>query len=347
MNDRQFIAMMFAVAFAALSVVIAINYVIDPYWHYGHHHQWNQVQTVIDEREQKAVALRDYATLDTVLLGSSRATYIPSNAFDQWDVFNFAAANYSMREYHTFVLYTLEQHPETERFIIGIDFFKSNTTEASTPRSLTNYVEKIEQPLYKTRYLLSLPSAKYALRNAWLSSGRIPEGEKFYTRDGDVLIKKEAMTEEQFQKKVETFANSFYRSGFTYFDQYEEIMSKVRETIGSRESIWFTTPISTPLFETLIDAGLYEEYEKWLKGLVETNGSIWHFMYPNEITDQRHYYMDGHHFYPEIGMQIAKRLEYGYDAEDVSTDFGIYVTKDNVEEVLVYLRMRLKERGLL
>ena len=347
MNDRQFIALFFAVAFAALSIVIAINYVIDPHWHYGHKNKWNKAQTVIDEREQKIVALRDYASFDTVLLGSSRATYIQPSAFQQWEVFNFAASNYSMREYHTFILYVLEQHPETARFILGIDFFKSNTAEAKTPRSLVNYVEKIEQPLYKTRLLLSFPSAKYALRNAWVSSGHIPVGEKFYTRDGEAFIIKKDMTTEKFQKTVETFANSFYRNGFTYFDQYEDIMSKVRETIGDKESIWFTTPISTPLFEAMIDAGLYETYERWLRGLVKTNGNFWHFMYPNEVTDERMYYMDGHHFYPEVGKWIVERLELGEEAVNVPEDFGLYVTENNVDDVLNHLRERLKERGLL
>ncbi len=347
MNDRQFIALFFAVAFAALSIIVAINYVVDPHWHYGHKNQWNNTQTIIDEREQKLVALRDYATFDTVLLGSSRATYIQSSAFQQWDVFNFAAANYSMREYHTSILYVLEQHPETARFLLGIDFFKSNTEEAKIPRSLVNYVEKIEQPLYKTKYLLSFPSAKYALRNAWISSGHIPAGEKFYTRDGEAIIKKEVVTEEEFQKKVETFADSFYHNGFTYFDQYEEIMSKVRETIGDKESVWFTTPISTALFEAMIDAGLYETYEQWLRGLVQINGHVWHFMYPNEVTDDRMNYMDGHHFYPEVGEWIVQRIESGERAENVPADFGMYVTEETLEKDLFVLRERLKGRGLL
>ena len=47
--------------------------------------------------------------------------------------------------------------------------------------------------------------------------------------------------------------------------------------------------------------------------------------------------MDGHHFRPEVGKLIAHKVVNEEDS-NVPKDFGIVITKDNIDEVLEEIR---------
>ena len=119
---------------------------------------------------------------------------------------------------------------------------------------------------------------------------------------------------------------------------YKEIMEKVKATNPSSEKIIYTTPISTELFKALIETELLDDYEVWLRDLVDVYGGAWNFMYPNMITNDITNYFDGHHFYPEVGNLLALRIK-GEDVGAVPEDFGVYVTNENIDEHLEDVRV--------
>ena len=340
MSEKKFIATIL-VLFTTLSIsVVSFNFWMDPLWHYGHAHDYNDVQNVIDEREQKIVQLKyrekDYNTL---LVGSSRSTYIHPSAFEKWKVFNFSVANLSMREYHSYILYAQSQNKHIERVILGVDFFKSSEQEAAASRSLHNYEVKIEQPFYRTKNLLSLQAFKYSIKNFMLSKNNEISEDRLYNRHGEAFARKlsENEVDEVLSEKIERFEEEFYGKHYSYYPLYTEIMEKVKGTMPEGKIIVFTTPISTELFKSLVKTGLYDDYEGWLRDLVNVYGGVWNFMYPNSITNDIHNYYDGHHFYPEIGSLIANRIEEG-EHSTAPVDFGVYVTNDNIEQHLRQVR---------
>lgn len=333
MDDKKFTIAVMAI-FAALTLaVVAFNYWIDPLWQYGHAHTYNDVQVVADEREQKT-ANQFFMPKDddTLLLGSSRSTYIQPSAFSEWDVYNYSVANLSMREYHTMLLYAMEQNPNFKRVLLGVDFFKSSVQEAEDARAITGYANKVQQPFYRTKSLLSLGALDYAIDNFSLSANDEISRDRLYNREGDAFAKK--LSEEETLKetayKIYRFEKAFYGYHYQYYPQYKEIMEKVRDTHPEAEKIVYTTPISTELFTSLVSTGLLDEYEVWIRDLVDVYGGVWNFMYPNTVTNEILNYYDGHHFYPEIGNLIAERLENGTEA-DVPEDFGEFVTAENVD----------------
>lgn len=340
MSDKKFTLTVFTLFIFLTLCVVGFNFWIDPLWHYGHAHEYNDVQKVIDEREQKIMRLehweKDY---DTLLIGSSRSTYIHPTAFQKWSVYNFSTANLSMREYQSYIIYAQSQNHDIDRLILGVDFFKSSVQEAGAPRSLNNYEKKIHQPLYRTKNLFSLPLFKNSVQNFWLSKNNEITEDRLYNRHGEAFAEKVSDEEarEEIELKIARFERKFYGDNYTYFPQYAAIMEKARNTFEGDEILVFTTPISTELFKSLVGTGLYDEYEVWLRDLVDVYGGVWNFMYPNTVTNEIDNYYDGHHFYPEVGNLIADRLENGMSA-DVPEDFGVYVTEKNIDEHLNGIR---------
>ncbi|MGE6368808.1 hypothetical protein ACQKDB_06735 [Planococcus kocurii] len=340
MDDKKFSFAVMAIFASLTFAVAAFNFWIDPLWHYGHAHGLNDVQIVADEREQKtAQQLYDPTDADTLLLGSSRSTYVQPSGFEKWTVYNYAVANLSMREYYTMLLYAFDQHPDYERVLIGVDFFKSSEEQAKDARAITGYETKVQEPFYRAKNLLSFDTFGFAIDNLKLSAADDITADRLYNRQGDAFAKK--LTAEETKRdtaaKITRFENTFYGDHYVYYSRYKEIMQKVHDTHPEAEKIVYTTPISTELFKSLVGTGLLDEYEVWLRDLVAVYGGVWNFMYPNDVTNDILNYYDGYHFYPEIGKLISERLEQGENA-DVPEDFGVWVTEDNIEEHLAMVR---------
>lgn len=337
MNDKKFTWIVLIIFSIMTFGVVGFNFWIDPMWHFAHSHEFNDVQITINEREQKtAELLFQNEEYDTILLGSSRSTYISPKSFEDWNVYNFSASNLSIREYESMIQFAdnISKQP-VERYIFGVDFFKSSEKEASSSSSLTEFEKKVEAPFYRAKTLLSLDLLDYSIKNFEFSrDNNIVEG-RFYNRENTAFAKK--LTEHEINdrtaKEIIKFNELFYGTNYEYFDRYKKIMQDVKNISPTTEKIVFTTPISTELFKALVETDLLDDYENWLRDLVDVFGGVWNFMYPNSITNDISNYYDGHHFNPEVGNLIALRLK-DKNAESVPEDFGVYVTKENIEQHL-------------
>ena len=346
MNDKKF-TWIVLIIFSILTIgVVGTNFLIDPMWHYAHAHELNDVQKVINEREQKTAELKyEDSAYNTILIGSSRSTYISPKSFSKWKVYNYSVANLSMREYQSMMLYAKKANDApVERYVLGVDFFKSSEKEASIAQSIANYEAKVDSSFYRTKNLFSLDLLDYSIDNIRLSYNNEISEDRLYNRNNMAFAKKlsEKETQNSTSQKIIRFKKEFYGTNYTYYSRYKEIMQKVMLTSPSSEKIVYTTPISTELFKALVETDLLDEYELWLRDLVEVFGGVWNFMYPNSITNNIMNYFDGHHFYPEVGDQIAKRISSPND-QSIPNDFGVYVTKENIDEHIEYIKNQIRE----
>ncbi|MFB1082213.1 hypothetical protein [Jeotgalibacillus sp. JSM ZJ347] len=336
MSDKKFVMTVVSIVVALTLAFGSFNFFIDPMWTFAHEHELNDVQTVIDEREQKTsqVYFQDF-NYDTILVGSSRSTYVDPHQFEGMDVFNYSVSNLSMREYRTMIDYALEESDgNLERVILGVDFFKSSEQEASQPKSILNYVSKVEERFYRYKNLLSLDVFDYTVQNVEMSASDDVKLERVYDRQNtaDAAQLSEEEVQQDTDDKIERFRDVFYGENYEYYSRYKEIMELVKTDHPSLEYIVYTTPISTELFKVLAEEGHMDDYEQWLRDLVDIYGGVFNFMYPNSITNNIYNYFDGHHFYPEVGDHIAHTIS--GNTENTPDDFGVYVTKENIDQHL-------------
>jgi hypothetical protein len=314
---------------------------MDPMWTFGHQHKYNDVQTVINERQQKTnrILFQPFA-YDTLLLGSSRTTYINQHDFEGMNVYNFAVSNASVQEYNSLIeLAKKKRGKEFERIIIGIDFFKSSLKESSTKKSLNQYIEAANEPFYKYKNLLSMDLLEYSWQNYKMSRDNKVLEERNYNRNNVANAKTvdPEVMEKQTEAKIQKFRDVFYGDSYEYNTNYKSILEELKKNNPNTEFIVFTTPISTPLFEALVEEGRLPDYERWLNDVAEVFGGVHNFMYPNSVTEDLSNYFDGHHFYPNVGKLIAQRISHS-SGKELPNDFGVYVDQKHLAAHLASIR---------
>lgn len=344
-QSRQFVLIFFLMLSFAFVPLAAFNYMIDPLWTFRTKNEWNDRQDVINERQQKTNRIYYQPfSYDTVLLGSSRSTYIDQHKFTGMKVYNYSVSNMSIREYDTFLAFAKKHGDEPIRnVIIGLDFFKSSVKESSEPLSLTNYEIKLEDPLYPYKNLVSLDTLKYSFKNARMSQKNEVSLERVYNRENVAFAREISSAElkKNTLAKIERFKKVFYGESYVYNPRYKEFLSIFNERHPDVNKIVYTTPISTELFHALVETGHLKDYEQWLRDLVDLYGGVYNFMYPNSVTNDLANYFDGHHFYPETGDKIAERISAGPGG---NSSFGVYITKETIDSHLQDVRQSVLSR---
>lgn len=312
-----------------LLTVCAFNYYIDPLWNFSHANQYNRIQMPFNERQQKT----NYITFhefdyDTLILGSSRTTYIDQNDFKGHKAYNYAVSNMLMDEYYDYIEYAKKMRgKEFEYIIIGLDFMATNKNIPREFEEPSFYIDNTNQFGYRYSTLMSLDTLKYSLQNFRASLRGEPVNFAYDRNNVKTLL---PVSEEEralkLQATVDTYRQRIY-SNYEYAD-VKEILSKVKESNPNTKFIIFTTPVNHNLYNLMLEMELYTYYQQLLIDTVEVFGQVYHFNYPNSVTtDDRHYY-DASHFYAEIGTWIAGKIT-GLST-DAPEDFGVVLNKENV-----------------
>lgn len=337
MNEKRFVMIIILIILLCITPFSLFNYFIDPLWTFSHKHDYNNVQTVINERQQKINFIHfQRFNYDTLLVGSSRSTYINQHEFNKWHVYNFSVADLSFKEYNSFIEYAKnERGSEFKRIIIGVDFFKSSKTESKENLTLDTYIKTAKEPFYRYKNLLSFDVFNYSRHNLKLSQNDKIVEDRNYNRENVARAKiiSHDTKEKQTAEKIEKFRRVFYGNKYEYNPEFKTVLLELKKNNPNTEFIIFTTPISTQLFDALVEEGRFDDYIRWLNDITDVFGGVYHFMYPNTITNNINNYFDGHHFYQHVGTMIAHRIS-GQQDKQIPDDFGCYYGGQTSDEVM-------------
>lgn len=338
MQARRYTFVFLAVLACCLGGVATFNAGVDPLWLFAHASSWNSRQVGFDERQQKTNRITfggfDY---DAVLLGSSRVTFIDQHDFPGMKVFNYAASGMRPEEYAGYVRYARERGGGgVKTVIVGIDFFGTNRNYGGRAASPEHYVGVSRRPLYRLESLISLDTLKRSQGNLKARG----EDCDCYGRDNvKRMVRPQGERKAQIlTKDLAVFRREIYGPSYAYDDSLAGQWRRLVDENPGIRFVVFTTPISHPLFATLVDTGHLPHYERWLTEVVAAFGEVYDFMGANSITGDKANYQDGGHFYPEVGRLVALRLF--ADGSGVPPDFGVRVTRDNLERHLESMRQQ-------
>lgn len=326
MNAKKFTSYFLLLVFVTLSVIATINYAIDPYWTFKHSNALNNKQIDFDERQQKTNYLYFVNNnFDSLLLGSSRSTYLKEDHFKS-KLFNYASNGMYPYEYEYFI-HTFKTLTQTipRHIILGVDFFGTNKNENQKPTN-QKYIENTTSTLYRLKLLLNYNISKNSLQNI---KQNIILKKNFYTRDRnkDIKITKDINT--QIVTTIKKLKN------YQYDDKLFSYWLTLQNTFQDSQFIVFTTPITMSQLKAYRDAGLIPFYFKWLHDLVNAFGSISHFMTINTYTMNNNNFFDSNHFTPEFGNLIAKEL---VSKED---KIGITLDKTNIDNFIKDIEQKI------
>lgn len=324
--------------------ISAFNLFMDPFWCFEHKHRYNQFQKGVNERQQKANKIyfgsKKYSTL---LIGSSRTTYMNQNSFQGMYVYNFSAAGMRPQEYLTYINFIInDAHQPIQNIIIGMDFLGYLNYGSFMFNNASSVVKTTKSHLYRWKLLLSYDAFDNSLRNMrdYLNPKKHSDR---YNRDNvksRFKIPVVGNKEQQLlaiQKDVLSYSRAEYSSQPN--PEFSHIIHTIKEDHHDKQFILYTTPISEPLFRELIYKGHYTDYENWLRNLVSIYGKVYHFMYINSVSkNYLEYFADSNHAYPETNELIAHKITFAEDPK-IPHDFGIILTPENIEAVLTQLRI--------
>lgn len=338
MTGKSFTITTLVLIAVCLLPIAVFNYLIDPMWTFGSNNKYNQVQTVINERQQKTNYLYfNNDQYDTLLIGSSRATYINQNEFSNRKVFNYAVADLSFKDYNHMIEFAKAQKGfNVDTIIIGVDFFKTSIAQTSADSNFDTYIDQAKEPFYRYKSLLSLDVLDYSRHNYNLSKVAEVVEPRNYNRDNvaEAFQIDSQEREKETVEKIDKFRNEFYKDEkYEYNKEFKDMLETIKNNNPDTEFILFTTPIYSGLFDALVEEGRYPDYVRWLEDITEVFGEVHHFMYPNSVTNNMDNYFDGHHFYPNVGAMIAHVINDERSVEEPD-DFGVLLKKDELEDRL-------------
>jgi hypothetical protein len=345
MRAKKWIKIFIILSILIILFTISINYIIDPLWTFSHSNKLNNKQDGFDERQQKSnfifnTRLKDF---DGILLGSSRSTFINQNDFKNMRIYNYASNAMKPNEYKDYINFAKKNRGKDFKYIIiGLDFFGTNLLSEVKIEKPEYYINTTQSQFYKYKMLLSISTLKKSFKNI---KNSLFDEKLFYDRNN---IKYQSIISEEerikkFSINIISQTSNFSDSKYIYNNQYINILKELKNENPNTKFIIFTSAITSDLLVSILkDKKRTAEYERWLNETVEIFEEINHFMTINSITTNLKNYPDADHAYPNIVSLIAKKIS-EKDSIDIPKDFGILLTKENINTYLKDFRLEVNK----
>jgi hypothetical protein len=337
MEDKQYkrwTAVFGCALLLMLGSVGLVNYLVDPLWFYDHKLSLNQIQKPFNERQQKTNRLAfGNKTYDTLILGSSRMTYVSQDDFIGGKAFNYAVAMGSAKEFQQMIEYAESVNGKPfKTIILGLDFFDTNLHIEGRPAPIGRYIEEVDEPFYRLKHLLSLDTLKISIENMVHSYSGEHYPDRSYNRQNVVDVEEREL--EATRKRINGVLSRYENLNYEYDDTYKATLEHIVEQNPDSNIVALTTPITAVRFKTELDSPVVRSgYERWLRESVDVLGEVYHFNDINSITNDLSNYFDTNHFYPHVGRLVAHRVM-EYPNPDIPGDFGKLLTKQSIETYL-------------
>ena len=319
-------------------LTVMANYVIDPLWCFSNINSVNTPAGIVDQRQQKTNKLTfERNSYDALILGSSRTEPVSQDDFYNLHAFNYAAPAMFPDEYDSYIEYFCKlNHDKVTTIFVGLDFFGTIETKPIENKPPMTYIDTSRERLYRFKSLITMDALRIYVKNYYKHANYY-----LYDRNKNILIPKDLSRYDRkklLSDRLELLRDSFYSSNkYSYNPDYRKNIARLKAKYNQINIIVFTTPVTRPLFEALIREGRFDDYCRWIRDVVDVFNGVYNFMYVNSITENLDNYYDADHFFPKTGTLIAHKIT-GFPDENIPKDFGVYVTRDNLDEHLEFLR---------
>jgi hypothetical protein len=244
-----------------LLVIAGFNFVMDPFWTFGHKHQFNKIQIGFNDRLMKTnkITFQPF-TYDTLLVGNSRTTYVDQSEFNQLDVYNYAVNGLGLSKCLEVIRYAKKiKKDEFDTIILGLDYFQTRWDNDS--QGIDEYIHRTEDPLYRLKSVVSLDMSKQSLDN--LQASYFTKRLYGYTPDNrrnsmDVSLETH---ETQIQRSLNIIKNRLKNETYKYNESYLDIIKQIKQDNPNTTFIIYTPPIASPLIQEIVIAGKLPYYK--------------------------------------------------------------------------------------
>ncbi len=309
---KKYKNIIFLLVFLIFSLgIICLNKIVDPYnLNQKYLKKNNSVNDVERSFLYTFLNLTKNFKYDTVLLtGSSGNESLQLEGVENVALLN--PSGVSPLEHYDLLKYYLKLHPETKNIIISFEYnaYLDCFNDYSIPRTPSSPFED-----FITLYF-SLDATKNSFNK--------------------LLLTKKKYFENNCEGTCFPF-NKFIKHKFEKTCEYDNIehFKNIQELIKEHnlKAVYFIPPNHALYLSYMLKQGLYENTLKLKRQLAE-NVSFYDFSFVNKYTSMPldHLFIDPYHI---NGHMVSKKVFNIINGREKDDDFAVYITKDNVDEVL-------------
>ncbi|TKC17013.1 hypothetical protein [Robertmurraya kyonggiensis] len=312
--------------------VMGFNYYIDPLWNYSHKNRFNDFQIGFDERQLKTnyINSRSKFDYDSLLIGTSRVTYMNYNEFENEKVFNYSLSSMHIDEYLPYIEYaTKKNHKEFDTIYMELYVDSYDGNVKNTNKDSKVYIEKAEDPFYKITSLFSQSTLESSIENFNISKMNLYDGPRSYNRDNvaQTTLSNEAIP--RLWMKFKDFFETKPSDSYVYDSEYKQKLMDIRNKYPNTKIVVFTDLMPAEKLKLILSNEAYRNaYERWYRDMVDVFGEVYSFHGYNRITENLDNFFDWFHYYPKIGDEMIHAIQEPSENKDI-----LYiVNENNIEE---------------
>ena len=362
MNTFKWVKIWFAII-CIIPLIGIFNYVIDPY---GFNKQIliNNINTVKEDNtlftiKYKMPNVRENSW-DNLMLGTSRIGLMDTNIVDNYlggKTFTISQPGSAMPIQFDAFWYALKFN-QVKNLIYGIDFMTFNKNLKFNV-DYVQYKNELQSfgPFYTYDIYINFNTLKKSLSTIQNNLSVQPKLHPFYSENGmrnfpnfkQLLANGNLDMKANLNKHIQKYFKedgiyANYEYSPEYMEMFKNIVNYCRK--NAIKLYVYISPVYSEHFYAIKEAGLKTEFEKFKRELVKAADFI-DFTGVNSITTNKDNFWDSSHLRKEhTDMIMAKLFQNGNTAQH--PDFGIRVTKENIEQHLQkqdgqYRAVNLKE----
>lgn len=337
------IAIFMTIFFVLMFLIAALNYWANPYEVFSHH---TELYIVYDKSCERRVVypkmkLRAYKDYDYVVAGPSTVEVCIfeenlERLFPDKVIYRLPLDGVTLSEQFDVIKNFINANPEVKKIYLFVDFDEMRN---SNPNMLPKYGNNKLNKEDFCFLLLSSQTLKFSLSSIFLTAKeKFFESMRYFCETHEFLSKFKLFgnRNEEFFLKGDRCPELRYtnwgddkipNSSYTSLKEIKELCGQ-----NNKELIFSVSPLHGNAIYDIFYQGAYEELEKFKKELVKIS-PFYDFLYVCKYTDKPisydvPYFSDPMHAAEYLGDIMLKKMILG------EGDYGVYITKNNIEEVL-------------
>lgn len=352
MGSRKFIAFVGVFAILIVGFVGGVNYMIDPFNIF--HTNFLKYQFQMNERFMKIEYLeKEKNNFNSYMFGSSRIgttnpkvieKYIPNSKF-----YNFTISSASISDNFRHYIYMVNNGYKIENIYLQIDldivFSTHLPQESDFLRKAHPLVLDESIRMYYMKYLTNI--------FPFNTKGKIQKNLEA-NNDADYNLSSGVWSRPDKEKRIIENCEKYVQNEPTFdistnFNQRDiksnqNILALKKWIMMAKEKNQNMIIFITPHNQNLLDDLNINDYLKFLENLSQVT-NFYDFSGFNSITTDNCNYYESSHYRSHVGNLIAKRI-FNDQSIKVPKDFGVLVTKENIDQHLQNLKNQIKAYDL-
>lgn len=315
---------------------------IDPLWQWNHPFHIKAYHPPFNERIQKTNYLASRRPrIDTLIVGSSRSSYMDPTELGSEYAFNYAVSSGTASEFADHIKYTRKRSRVPLKLILIESSFGHALKCKRTFNEPGFYIENAEKSSNKINNLFSKDAWRIAIKTRDIPSYTyyLICGAKFHSyRYGKRELFSLRQKEREIASQVSIYRKDVYNR--EYDPLFSGYISEIHDAVDNTDFIVYTTPVSKYLLKLIVDMKQLDNYERWIRELVNEYGSIYNFMYPNKITMNDDSFNDAHHPTNDTASFLIRVMT--GRVSDCDLDYAAVMDKANIDHLLPIIRKRFE-----